>query len=352
MADPTQGNLINEQILSTVGNKLQLFQDNQTISALFVASQSPDIFSLGLAMKQLPEKARRKSLIAATNSISNSISTCDKECIVVYSGEVAGTAYATFATSKYKLGTASTKLHVRDLLDDGRLPLGGGLAHHLAKAGEHGGGTGYAIARYLAITGRSLTAHDLYMLGLLTHIVEEEPHFTLADSLAHTFPDDDSSKWVQGSTVDPSSLETLLDAMHIYMPDEDAVGGAGKSLLSHPVWNQAMLVPPQPIPIDSFFESEEAKEREEDFEDIQSEVIHCFGPDDIAECRQRIQLLAAEQSSKQQQGVPSSLWAVHALKQWDSIQPPALVEEWFSVTKAAAVVPISKIYKLEESIVA
>ena len=43
------------------------------------------------------------------------------------------------------------------------------------------------LARYLAVSGRALSAHDLYVLGLLTHIVQQDmPDDTLAVTLGHS----------------------------------------------------------------------------------------------------------------------------------------------------------------------
>ena len=43
------------------------------------------------------------------------------------------------------------------------------------------------LARYLAVSGRTLSAYDLYTLGLVTHVVSEEMTTdTFASSLAHT----------------------------------------------------------------------------------------------------------------------------------------------------------------------
>lgn len=44
------------------------------------------------------------------------------------------------------------------------------------------------MARYLAISERVIYSNDLYSLGLLTHLVEEQPHDSLAHAFAHTFP--------------------------------------------------------------------------------------------------------------------------------------------------------------------
>jgi enoyl-CoA hydratase/carnithine racemase len=47
------------------------------------------------------------------------------------------------------------------------------------------------LARYLAVSGRVLTAHDLYMLGLVTHIVDAE---SPADQLVMTLNNSSSTE--------------------------------------------------------------------------------------------------------------------------------------------------------------
>jgi len=45
------------------------------------------------------------------------------------------------------------------------------------------------MSRYLAVSGRVVSPYDLRGLGLIAFIVEDEPHFCLADTLAHTIHD-------------------------------------------------------------------------------------------------------------------------------------------------------------------
>ena len=85
-------------------------------------------------------------------------------------------------------------------------------------------------------------------------------------------------KAVQAHAVDESSIPDLLDTMHIYTngKDDDTM-----DVLGHPLWDKMMLVKPQPIPLDSFFDTEEAKAREEDFEGTHSDDDDDDDVDDV-----------------------------------------------------------------------
>lgn len=118
------------------------------------------------------------------------------------------------------------------------------------------------MARYLAVSGQLITGHDLYSLGLLTHIVELTPQESLGYALGHSFADDDEFKAVQSSGANAQSVKELLDVMNIYTPMENA-----DELIEHEAWNQVMLVKPQQIPLESFFDDGVArKNRKEDLE--------------------------------------------------------------------------------------
>ena len=84
---------------------------------------------------------------------------------------------------------------------------------------------------------------------------------------------------MQTCPIDPVAIEQILDTMHIYLPDPNIpaeaevdrqMGGVAAALsgvMDHPAWERMMLVPPQPIPLESFFEdSVEGRKQAEDFE--------------------------------------------------------------------------------------
>lgn len=312
-----------------------------------MTSNAPGLFSSGL---DSTENISRKVLIKSVNEVAAAIGKLDKATIAVFSGVVDSNSFGVFAGAKYRLGTSSTQFQVRDLLHLGRLPLGGGLVYHLTRSSKFG----YAMARYLAVSGRVLTAHDLYMMGLLTHIVVEEPHVHLTDALAHTCPPDDQLKAQQSSLVDSGAVQQLLDSMHIYSGAEGEASAQELDVLAHPVWEKALLVSPQPIPLDSFFDSAEARAREEDLEDVSVEVVEVFRSHNASECRQRLQNLA-DKHHRARTGTGSSnnssSWAQDTLQHWDSIAP-ALLEEWFSLTKLAASESLAGVYALEEKLAA
>ena len=97
------------------------------------------------------------------------------------------------------MGTESTVLKIKNFRA-GNLPFVGGLAHHLTQGSSEGVavilfGSDECVcltktkqmARYLAISEKELNAYDMHWLGLLTHIVEMEPHISIIHALGHTF---------------------------------------------------------------------------------------------------------------------------------------------------------------------
>ena len=78
---------------------------------------------------------------------------------------------------------------------------------------------------------------------------------------------------MQSHAVDESAIPDLLDTMHIYTGDDDG----DMDVLGHELWDKIMLVKPQPVAMETFFDNEEAKAREEDFE---GDVVHDNDDDD------------------------------------------------------------------------
>lgn len=134
---PESGNVLTESVLNTVKTKLQLYSELPNVNVVLFTSSSTEFFSSGLETRFLDEKERRKQLVQAATEASTLIAQADKETIAVVSGDVDASVFGVLATAKYRLGTETTKFSVRDLLD-GRLPIGGGITHHLISTGEHG----------------------------------------------------------------------------------------------------------------------------------------------------------------------------------------------------------------------
>ncbi len=136
-ARPESGNVITENMLGTIKNKLQLYTDLPTVSCVFFTSSSSDFFSNGLETRFLDEKVRRKQLLSASNEVAALIAKSDKETVAVFNGHVDSCVFGLLSASKFRVGTETTKFQVQDLFD-GRLPLGGGIAHRLVSTSKHG----------------------------------------------------------------------------------------------------------------------------------------------------------------------------------------------------------------------
>jgi hypothetical protein len=142
LARPESGNLLTVPVLEQLKAKLDLYKNIHTIRAIFITSSSVDTFSNGLAIESGMDKTAKRAVIEAANTVAQTVSNLDRSTIGVFHGDVDSRAFAMLATSRFKLGSGSTQLRVNDLLEH-RLPLGGGLAYHLAKTGNNG----YAVRR-------------------------------------------------------------------------------------------------------------------------------------------------------------------------------------------------------------
>lgn len=156
------GNIVTGGILGSLQYRFDIMRDIPTIEAIIVASAHPNLFSNGLELKHLDDKEQRKEYISRAHEASLTFGALDKETIALYSGAVDACTFGLFATAKYRLGTDNTSFQMRDLLE-GRLPLGGGIAHHLAHSTEKG----YAVRTLLSIA--ILSSHSLFIVFSCAH---------------------------------------------------------------------------------------------------------------------------------------------------------------------------------------
>lgn len=138
------GNIVTEGILGTLKYRFGVMSEIPTIQTVIISSSSPELFSNGLGLRFIDDKKQRKEFVTQAHEISQSFGDLDKETIAIYSGDVDACSFGLFATAKFRLGTDSTSFKLLDLLE-GRLPLGGGIAHHLAHSTEKG----YAVSVHL-----------------------------------------------------------------------------------------------------------------------------------------------------------------------------------------------------------
>lgn len=322
LSDANEGNWLNASSLQVIESKLRLFEDNIAATCVVITSESPDLFSEGICLAEgLDEQqARRKENVTAANKILKYMQGMKTPIIVVCSGLISSTAFGPFALAEYRLGTMSTRFCIGEDLSKGYLPLGGAVAYFISRGCEEG----VAMARYLAISQRSISAHDMRCLGLLTHIVEDEPHNALLHGLGHTIDDTDAFKAYQPKPVDVDMIDELLDIM-------DSENDHEMSVMDSPLWDKHMLVRPEPISEDIFFDDDSKKE---DLEDIAEEVQYVFQSDDIEECRTRLQ-------------ATSSPWAQGLVERMNNIGPEILVS-WFKLTSLAAENELATVCMAEE----
>lgn len=145
---------------------------------------------------------------------------------------------------------------------------------------------------------RKLNAHDMYCLGLLTHIVEEEPQNSLMHALGHTVGQRDEVKAVQTSGVDTSALSEMLDTMHIL--DDELVEHPDGDIMKDPIWDKAFLVPPK-----SDYSVGEQTILPEFEQPTVAEIEHCFSAENVEECKQRLTVAASSGAHQ---------WAMEALE--------------------------------------
>ncbi len=150
---PNDGNYLNDEVISALQQNIKLYENNNSVAALFVTSYSPDIFSKGLFCEDNTEIAM---FLERANNLSLALGRLQKETVAVFSGEVVGTAFSLFAGCKvrkflhtfgtsslniyleqYRLGTGLTSFSLR-VFERGEIPLGCGLAHHLVRGSPEG----------------------------------------------------------------------------------------------------------------------------------------------------------------------------------------------------------------------
>jgi enoyl-CoA hydratase/carnithine racemase len=165
LATSRTGNKFTPAGLLAIRDKLRLFGDSDIVSCSIIASETPDLFSIGFDRSSNSSSSSSSSsssnsdnnsssssgssgstldgvatdgtaaTLAAANKLAMTIETLEKvkPIITVYSGLVGATAYSAFAASTYRLATQSAQFRVMEDVAQGVLPLGGGLAYHLAR---------------------------------------------------------------------------------------------------------------------------------------------------------------------------------------------------------------------------
>jgi len=297
------GNILTTETTAIIQTKLDTYKNNDAVSCVWFTSHDPDLFSFGL-----DGASKNPDLLKNIHSMATDIRNYNKITLTMYGGAMTGTAFAAFAGSKFKLGANTLSLKLTELAQ-GSIPAAG-LAYYFANAYE--GGT--AMARYLAVTGRAVRADELYQMGLLTHLVEEEAQNTLTHALAETLPapHEDAKLNIErdtGTVVRELSVAELLDTMHIE-EDMDVQG--------HSLWNKYILVPPG-----RWDTLEPEEDVSNDLVTIDEQVKATFAASSsIANTREALQAIHAP-------------WAQEALQRMNALDADVL-QQWWDLTAFAA----------------
>lgn len=127
----------------------------------------------------------------------------------------------------------------------------------------------------------------MYELGLLTHVVEEEPQSSIMHAIGHTVGAVDDVKAVQMPGVDASGLSEILDMMHVFDDELTELNNDDDELTMEQVIDKTMIInPAEPVNDDL--------DGLPEFRDYQKEIEHCFGAESVEECKQRLTVAAAE----------------------------------------------------------
>lgn len=131
------------------------------------------------------------------------------------------------------------------------------------------------LARYLAFSQNKIESAELYRAGLLTHLVEDSPHYSLCGAMGRSLGSE--SQAVQQNPVHSAALDNLLDDLHA--GDDDTLE---LDPMADPYWSKFMLIPPQPLPLDRLTAEPNA------FQNILESAAKCFSAPTMEDVIKRV----------------------------------------------------------------
>jgi enoyl-CoA hydratase/carnithine racemase len=300
------GNYLKSSAIVKILDHVNSYEKNNAVSVVLFASQARDLFSSGLQTPIDP--------LALKNiyDLSTQIQSMGPSSVAVYDGQVYATPYSLFAPSSYRIASSKAEFSIPELLMKDNYPLGG-VSYHLVRGSAHG----LALARYLALTGKAVGVDTMHAMGLISHIVEDDPQTSICDALARTRPDSFESKIEQGELIDRQTLADILESMHV---------SSDIDITDEEIEDRAFLTPLQPldIPWDN-------NSTDREIFSSSASIDYCFGADDsLSECEKRLQKFVNKDGSMN--------WASHAMQGLQSINA-AKVESWFRLTRIAVASP-------------
>lgn len=223
------GNPFTGLVLKKLANDFLLLEENDAVGTVIFGTnvECGESFSTGFCEKSL--QINRNQTLQGLYTLARLFSTYKKDFVSVSGSKMPGTVLGLNLNAKYRLGVPSLECTVTELTR-GYVPAGG-LAYHFSRKAD---AAGLIMARYLAYSLRTIQAVDLYEMGLLTHLVLENPHFMLCDALGHSIGS--VSQAYQQLPSHPETLKELLDTMHVC--DDEWL----EDPMDDPYWDKFMLI--------------------------------------------------------------------------------------------------------------
>lgn len=331
------GNPLSSELLTALIDEFLVLEDNHAVNVVLFGTNIDygDTFSTGLCEKSL--KLYRSRTLDHLYTLARLIGTYKRDFVSVAGCKMPGTVFGLLLNAKYRLGTPSLECSVDELVK-GYIP-GGGFTHHFShKAGV----AGLIMSRYLAYSRRTIQAADLYEMGILTHLVLENPHFMLCDALGHSIGS--TSQAYQQLPAHQDALGLLLDTMHA--GDDDGM----EDPMKDPIWDKMMLVKPDE------FKAEKFKHHPSDIENFYEEIAACFNAPSLEEAVRRVTDTAPQKlippapfgAEKKLDSVDEYNWAAEALLSLEQCDPLA-AKVWYKFTEISAnpKFPLKDALKLE-----
>jgi len=309
---PDEGNHLSPEVLMMLQRYVESFESNEIVHTIIFTSSSPDLFSKGF-------NEMGKETIESAHNLVKTIKNYKKPLIASYGGHLSGSSYALFANSQYRLGTEATRFCISECLEN-KIPICG-LAYHMVQ----GSSDGEAIARYLAVTGKTIGAEAMMELGLLTHLVEEDAQTSIGFGLGHTTPEKETKAY-QDVPVHEKALGTLLDSMCIYDTkfEEDDVDKFDQDIMNDETWDEFLLARPDPVNLNATSDIEGGCDVT--IEKMVNEISHCFSGVSVEDTIERLK------DMEKQPG--KSVWASETLYSISQVNRKCL-EAWFRMTRMA-----------------
>jgi hypothetical protein len=210
--NPQHGNYLTMNLLNNFQKKLELLQGNWTANAIFLGSQSIDLFSVGVHDDDV--QAEGLPLFQKIQDIAEMIEGYpEKNLFALYDGYITGTPFGMLLSStvaspylshphlppspphQYRLGTSKTILSI-DEPTKGQIPLGGLAFKFCQSSPQYGKAVSHPfshclltcprlcsshtqVIRYLCCSGAFIDSTTLYELGILTNVTGHKPYLGL-----------------------------------------------------------------------------------------------------------------------------------------------------------------------------